>query len=187
MTIDVSSVAATPSAATGRATNAAGLVPGDGLLHPAMIGAIGLLIANDHVLKAAYPGVVTGKLSDVAGLLFFPALLVAAAELALAVTGRNWRLGRTAVAVACLASAVGFALVQLTQAGAQLFEALLGGAQAVVAGTVAALAGGTPPAAASAAVVADPWDLVALVALVPAALIGWRRADRLRADGGASA
>ena len=31
------------------------------------IGAIALLLLNDHVLKAAWPGLVTGKLSDIAG------------------------------------------------------------------------------------------------------------------------
>lgn len=41
-------------------------IPGDGLLHPLALLAIGILIVNDHALKAAWPGVVTGKLSDVA-------------------------------------------------------------------------------------------------------------------------
>ncbi|WP_345393526.1 hypothetical protein [Nonomuraea salmonea] len=31
-----------------------------------------VLLVNDHLLKAAFPGVVTGKLSDVAGLLVAP-------------------------------------------------------------------------------------------------------------------
>ncbi|MFB9474957.1 hypothetical protein ACFFR3_36155 [Nonomuraea salmonea] len=34
-----------------------------------------VLLVNDHLLKAAFPGVVTGKLSDVAGLLVAPALV----------------------------------------------------------------------------------------------------------------
>src|SRR5690606_8292496 len=47
-------------------------VAGDGLLHPAPLAAIGLLLLNDHWLKAAFPGSITGKLSDFAGLAFFP-------------------------------------------------------------------------------------------------------------------
>lgn len=36
-----------------------------------------MLIFNDHWLKQAFPGLVTGKLSDFAGLAMFPPLLVA--------------------------------------------------------------------------------------------------------------
>ena len=38
------------------------------------------MIVNDRVLKVRYPSEVTGKLSDFAGLVFFPLFLVAAAE-----------------------------------------------------------------------------------------------------------
>ena len=45
------------------------------LLHPAFLGSVALLLVNDHVFKAASPSVVTGKLSDVAGLVVLPVLL----------------------------------------------------------------------------------------------------------------
>lgn len=38
------------------------------LAHPLTTGAFAVLAVNDHFLKARYPGVLTGKLSDVAGL-----------------------------------------------------------------------------------------------------------------------
>ena len=38
------------------------------LASPAAIASLLLLLVNDHVLKQAWPGVVTGKLSDFAGL-----------------------------------------------------------------------------------------------------------------------
>ena len=41
--------------------------PGALLVSPVFFGSIALLLLNDHVLKAAWPGLVTGKLSDVAG------------------------------------------------------------------------------------------------------------------------
>jgi hypothetical protein len=47
------------------------------LLHPVPLFALATLILNDHVLKQRYPGWVTGKLSDVAGMVFFPLLLLA--------------------------------------------------------------------------------------------------------------
>ena len=45
--------------------------------HPATVIALLVLVVNDHVLKAAYPGWVTGKLSDAAGLVLAPPLLAA--------------------------------------------------------------------------------------------------------------
>ena len=41
-------------------------------MHPVALAAIAVLVVNDHVLKSAYPGWLTGKLSDIAGLVFFP-------------------------------------------------------------------------------------------------------------------
>ncbi len=47
------------------------------LRHPLWVGSLVLLVVNDHLLKGAavLPAVVTGKLSDVAGLIVAPALL----------------------------------------------------------------------------------------------------------------
>ncbi|GAA3121815.1 hypothetical protein GCM10020001_047700 [Nonomuraea salmonea] len=42
------------------------------LCHPVTVAGVLVLLVNDHLLKAAFPGVVTGKLSDVAGLLVAP-------------------------------------------------------------------------------------------------------------------
>jgi hypothetical protein len=47
------------------------------LCHPVPLGSVLVLALNDHLLKGSglLPGGVTGKLSDVAGLFFFPLLL----------------------------------------------------------------------------------------------------------------
>lgn len=47
------------------------------LCHPAVIAAVLICALNDHVLKGSgwLPGAVTGKVSDVAGLFFFPVLV----------------------------------------------------------------------------------------------------------------
>ncbi len=83
------------------------------LRHPASIAAIALLLLNDHVLKAAYGTWWTGKLSDVAGLAFAPALL--AVVLALVVPRARPR----AVAAASIATTgAAFTLVKATTAGA---------------------------------------------------------------------
>ena len=45
------------------------------LVHPWVWVSMFLLALNDHYLKYAYPSWLTGKLSDFAGLIFFPILL----------------------------------------------------------------------------------------------------------------
>ncbi|KAB1934779.1 hypothetical protein F8271_22560 [Micromonospora sp. ALFpr18c] len=45
------------------------------LCHPTTVIALVLLLVNDHVLKQTFPGPLTGKLSDVAGLVHAPALV----------------------------------------------------------------------------------------------------------------
>ena len=157
-------------------------VPADGLLHPLILAGITLLVVNDHLLKAAFPGLVTGKLSDVAGLLFFPALLVAAAEVLAATSGRDWRHGPLTVGLACGATVAGFAAVKLTAFGALAFGTLLGWAQSVAGSVVAGLVGGQAQPAALALVARDPWDLVALPAVLLAAWIGLARSAALRPE-----
>jgi hypothetical protein len=51
------------------------------LLHPVHLGALVTLGLNDHWFKAMWPGPVTGKLSDIAGLVVLPVVVVASVEL----------------------------------------------------------------------------------------------------------
>jgi hypothetical protein len=52
------------------------------LAHPLALFALALWIVNDQALKRAFPGVVTGKLSDIAGMIVAPLALAAAIEIA---------------------------------------------------------------------------------------------------------
>ena len=81
------------------------------LAHPGAVLALVVLALNDHVLKEAWPGWVTGKLSDVAGLVVAPLLLAAlltlvrvprAMKVAIAATGAGF--------VLCKASVIGAAV-----------------------------------------------------------------------------
>lgn len=139
--------------------------PGGALLHPVPLVAIVVLLVNDHVLKAAYPGFVTGKLSDVAGLVFFPLLLVAIAELFGAPR-------RPAVIVAVASTGLVFALVQIWAPATQLYRYGLGALQWPFRALVAGKMIGVVPVHAF----ADPTDLVALPALLVPLVLGWRRA-----------
>ncbi|MFD8532449.1 hypothetical protein ACFV0L_34050 [Streptosporangium canum] len=73
--------------------------------HPVTVVATIVLLINDHVLKALWPGLVTGKLSDVAGLLVAPPLLA---------------LVRVPALGATIATGTGFVLVKTTATGAAL-------------------------------------------------------------------
>jgi hypothetical protein len=85
------------------------------LLHPLPLGAAGLLALNDHVLKGSglLPGLVTGKLSDFAGLFAFPVLLFAGLDLlTLGWASGPRRRARVALLLATLTAAV-FCAVKL--------------------------------------------------------------------------
>lgn len=142
-------------------------IPGDGLLHPAVLASLALLALNDHVLKHRWPGPVTGKLSDLAGLVLLPAVLVAALEL----TTRRLAT-RRALALACAVSALGFALVKswspATEAYRVVWAALQWPLRALRAGALVPLG--------RVSAVRDRSDLLALAATLIALWAGWRRA-----------
>src|SRR5687768_14295575 len=54
--------------------------PGAALLHPIAVICLLVLVFNDHVLKRVYPGALSGKLSDFAGVVLLPLFLHAACE-----------------------------------------------------------------------------------------------------------
>lgn len=140
---------------------------GDALLHPIALAAIALLIVNDHLLKHAFPGTWwTGKLSDFAGLTFFPLLLLASYERVLALCGR-WRApSKIAPLAIAILTGVVFALVELTESGELFYRFALGVFQAPIRGHIVAVDA-----------YADPTDCFALTALAIPALIGSRRAS----------
>ncbi len=85
------------------------------LCHPLVLAALATLLVNDHLLKGAgvVPAAVTGKLSDVAGLLLFPVLLVAIARAACGILGARIR-DRLLIHGAVLLTVVGFAALKLS-------------------------------------------------------------------------
>lgn len=83
------------------------------LVRPVPLVALALLAINDHVLKgSAVSGVVTGKLSDVAGLFLFPVLATAVTQALLTAAGRRSHRG-VAASRWCLATAIGFVLLKI--------------------------------------------------------------------------
>lgn len=125
-----------------------------GLAHPASLVALAALVWNDHWWKGVGPGIVTGKLSDVAGLFLFPLLV-------LALTGAVWRRPRRVIGVA-----------RWVYLGTGLWW--------IAAKTVPTVHGATVALAGAAlgpvTVVFDPTDAAAVVALWPS----WVLVKRLR-------
>lgn len=132
-------------------------------MHPAFVLPVLVLLLNDHWAKAAFPGWITGKLSDVAGLCFFPLLLQAAWEIAL-----RTRPNRRVLFAAVAGTGLAFALVKTVPIVTWAYAATLGALQAPW-----ALVGASRSRA-----VTDPSDLLALPALLLPLLLGLRRSRR---------
>lgn len=147
-------------------------IAGDGLLHPVVLGSILVLILNDRVLKAAWPGLVTGKLSDVAGLLFAPLFVVALAEVAAAAAGRWSAPSRTWLTVAVGVVAVGFAAVKLVPPIEATWELGLGIVQWPVGAVTELMSGRGLPPIRPVDTTPDATDLIALPAVWLALAIG---------------
>ena len=104
---------------------------------------------NDHFLKFISPGFLTGKLSDFAGLVFFPLLLE------LFIRSRRIAVGLTGI---------GFVLVKGTHWGCDLWNRFFTEVYRILGSE------------AHAALLRDPGDLIALVALlIPLLLIPERK------------
>lgn len=92
------------------------------VLHPIFIGSLLLWAVNDHLLKGAAPGWLTGKLSDVAALIGAPILLAAiGARLA-----RRPELFRAMLIVAATATAATMVSINLWEPAARAYCVGLG-------------------------------------------------------------
>jgi hypothetical protein len=136
------------------------------VLEPVVLGALVILAVNDQLLKAAWPGPVSGVLSDIAGLIVAPVALQAVWETVTWAVGR-WR-GPSAVVlgVAAVIVGVGFTALQLWPPATDLYRFGLGALQWPIAALVAALGGSPAPPVRPVVAVADVGDLVALPILV---------------------
>ncbi len=136
----------------------------EGLVHPVPLAALALLVFNDHVLKAAHPGWLTGKLSDVAVLALLPFLVLAAADLAALAAPRLPAPGERAMLAAVIGSAALFATIEVTPLGADAYRWGLALAQWPVHAAAAALGGSPLPDLRPVMLTADASDLLTLPA-----------------------
>lgn len=150
---------------------------GDVVLHPMPMGAILVLLVNDHWLKSEWGHVITGKLSDAAGLMFFPLLLVAVIELAQAVLGRYAQPSRRVLVGATIATGTVFASIQVISLATASYQLALGGLQHPILAIEALMARDLAQLPAIAAT-PDLSDIMALPVLFIAYKIGGTRCRR---------
>ena len=118
------------------------------LAHPLVLFSIAVLLINDHILKVYSPSWLTGKLSDFAGLFFFPILLSAILNLIL----RNSSLQPRRIALAAFGfTGLWFFLIKSQPLFSHLTETILSGLLSQ-----------------NAQIICDPTDLIALAMLWPA-------------------
>ena len=96
---------------------------GDGLLTKTALFALLLWLLNDHVLKRLTPGVLTGKLSDVASLIVLPLALQAAWELGL--KREPFTPSRASIVTAIALVAAFFVWMEGTALGSLAFRSVL--------------------------------------------------------------
>lgn len=129
------------------------------LQHPLTLLSIAILLLNDHVLKVVSPSWVTGKLSDFAGLFFFPFIVAAGLSLALFKFNLSrQRIGQIAFGLV----AVWFVLLKT----APLVNSLTAQFASLFIGTPARL-------------ILDPTDLIALFVMLPAWML-WDRTIKVK-------
>ena len=143
-------------------------LPAGELLEPVALTAVLVLVVNDWVLKGSglIPAALTGKLSDLAGLLFAPLLVTACLDLSLMAAARlgapvDFSLRPGKLVAASVAVGALFTAVKLSPAAAGWLE---GAAAAAGLGWRIAV---------------DPGDLVALPALAGAVWLGRREIARV--------
>lgn len=147
-------------------TSSSSPTAGSGLLDPVAVAALVGLVVNDHALKAASAGTaftaITGKLSDVCGLVFFPVLVVAGTEIAASVVGRfrgpSMRIAQI-VAVAVAATFIG---MKCSHVVGDAYAITLGALQWPFRAAFAVAHGAAVPALRAVAHVVDPTDIVAV-------------------------
>ncbi len=149
--------------------------PGDLLLHPVALVALAVVIVNDRVLKVNYPSDVSGKLSDFAGLVYFPLFLVSVAEgVRWIVRRRAWELSERAVWIATGIVGVAMTLIKTSSPAGEVYRTVMGIVLWPVDSLGSAMRGDGLAPLGRAGLVQDRTDLFALVVLCLPIWVGHR-------------
>lgn len=148
------------------------------MAQPVTLATLLVLALNDQVLKAAWPGSLTGILSDVAGLVVAPLALQAAWEVLAWLRG-TWHGPRQPVlAAAIVVVALAFISVQVWPPATDAYRVGLGLAQWPFRAAIALIGGVPLPDPSPVVAVGDAGDLLALPAIGITWWLGRRRVER---------
>ena len=110
-----------------RATRIRRALPGDLLLHPVALVAMAVVIVNDRWVKIHHPGLLSGKLSDFAGLIYFPLFVATLVEVCRwAIRGRHWTVTPGFVGGVATVTGVIFLFAKVTSWGGDAYRAVFG-------------------------------------------------------------
>jgi hypothetical protein len=144
---------------------------------PVSVLSLIVLVVNDHFLKDRYHNAVTGKLSDAAGMVFFPLFIAAAIEVGVSLaTRRRWRFSPVGVTVSVVASGAAFTLTKLWSPAADAYRILTAATEWPFFAVKSLITGSAIPGVAGTHLVHDLGDLVVL----PILLIPWWFGTRAR-------
>jgi len=143
---------------------------GDMLLLPASLCGVALLIVNDHYMKRHLHNAISGKLSDIAGLLFFPLLIATGIETTrIVLRRRQWCISIGGFDSTVVVVGIFFMLMKTWQPAGQIYVWLDASLEWPVLAVKAAFVSGNFWTWPKTGIVMDTTDLMAL----PALLIPW--------------
>ncbi len=103
------------------------MLPGDLLIHPVALVAMGVVIINDRWIKIHHPGLVSGKLSDFAGLIYFPLFVATLVEVCRwAFRSKRWTVTPRFVGGVATVTGVVFTLAKVTSWGGDAYRTVFG-------------------------------------------------------------
>jgi len=153
------------------------VAPGSALLHPLAVLSLLLLVANDHWLKHAHPGLLSGKLSGFAAVFLLPLFLHALFELSyrsLAARAPSARTANRALSVCLALTALVYAPPEVWPPAETVYRYGLGALQWPFRAVWSIVRGQAPVGLVPVRATADPSDLAALIML----WVAWRVAHR---------
>jgi hypothetical protein len=148
------------------------------LLHPVSVLALIAVILNDRVLKVRYPGMISGKLSDLAGLVYFPLFIATLVELKRRIASkRGWESSPQVTGVVAVITGIVFTLAKTWTPWADAYRIIFGAIWWPLDAARSTIAGDGLPPLSRLHLVQDWTDLVALPALIVPVFIASRVRD----------
>lgn len=150
------------------------------LIHPLVLAALALWLLNDHAGKSMYPGWLSGKASDVASLMVFPLVPIAALDLVRARAGKPPP-GTGWIAGWVIATGAVMTTINLFDRAATAYRWGLAAAQWPLRVVYESMLGHDIPGLHPVRLTMDPTDLWTLPALLVPLMLALRSAGRVTA------